>query len=193
MEVDINTEYERIFGTVTRPTLYEPDDADYLALRQFIIEEPKLDCDEGYIPFKDICFYKHEKIKTLTPEKSKQISKTVKSPASQKISQPVQHSRPNIYTLRIDGLCNASGHFDQATGLFIVMRNSSFLCKVTDRFASSPIGVARQRFIETSCQKQRDRYIVKEDTVCKSASAAASYLLGKISSVNCWKLDNPVK
>lgn len=200
METDINEQYERIFGSIVHPNLFGPDDTDYLELRQMIIHSAKADYDVNYIPFKDINFYryeqfkesspaKHEQSNKLTPEKSKLISEIVSSLETKKVNPPVQAARPNIYHLRIDGLCNASGYFDQANGLFVIMRNSSFICKVSDKFASSPIGIARELFINTSCIKHQDCYIVKEDTICKSASAAASYLMGRISSSNCWKLE----
>lgn len=51
---DIRAEYERIFGAIDYPTLFGPDDEEYNALRQEIIEAQPEKFSTNDLPFRSI-------------------------------------------------------------------------------------------------------------------------------------------
>lgn len=51
---DINIEYERIFGVVHYPTLFDSDDVEYNKLRKEIVDTPQLFLSTEILPFEDI-------------------------------------------------------------------------------------------------------------------------------------------
>ncbi len=58
MEVD--EEYESVFGITLRPTLYAPDDAEYLSLRQEILDAPNECINKHGLPFEGIKLCPHD-------------------------------------------------------------------------------------------------------------------------------------
>lgn len=53
-ELDIDEEYERIFGKETHETLFGPDDADYQSLRQYILDSKREFNVKESLPFEDV-------------------------------------------------------------------------------------------------------------------------------------------
>lgn len=51
---DVNTEYERIFGTCDYPNLYDTEDEEYRQLRMEITGTPRLSYSTSRLPFEDI-------------------------------------------------------------------------------------------------------------------------------------------
>lgn len=188
--MDIKEEFESIFGVTIRPSLFDADDAEYQQLRQQIINAPKELYQSGALPFEGICLPSFRKSKTIPNHTAPivQTSKPVKEIASL-ISQMVDsllQSKKHIFFLKIPGVCNASGYYVKEDNRFVVLKGSRFSKMVSPSFASTPLGVSRGRFIEAACIDQFNEFVVKEDTRCKSPSAASSYLQGKAASYVEW-------
>ena len=54
-QFDINTEYERIFGTSDYPTLYDSQDEEYIQLRRQIVGTVYVSYLSSKLPFENIC------------------------------------------------------------------------------------------------------------------------------------------
>lgn len=53
-EIDINEEYEKIFGTESRENIYAQDDIEYAALRKSIIDAKRQVVSNRSLPFEGI-------------------------------------------------------------------------------------------------------------------------------------------
>lgn len=58
---DINIEYERIFGVVHYPTLFNMEDLEYSELRKEIIDAPRVSISPKNLPFENILDFSDEK------------------------------------------------------------------------------------------------------------------------------------
>lgn len=99
-----------------------------------------------------------------------------------------------IFHIKIEGTCDVSGHYVESSKSFIVLQGSRFKNNTSTFFDKTPLGISRIKFIEAACITQYSKdvleWVVRYDTSCKSASAAASYILGRVSSYIYWKDEN---
>lgn len=113
----------------------------------------------------------------------------VKESASSVISKVVDsvlQSKKHVFYLKLSGICDASGYYEKEDNRFVVLKGSRFNKSVSPSFASTPLGLSRERFIDAACIEDGNEYLVKEDTRCKSPSVASSYLQGKAASYVNW-------
>jgi len=93
---------------------------------------------------------------------------------------------PTFY-ITIPNQCKAAGYYDPEKGRFVVLKGSRFAKEVSETFDTSSAGESRKRFIAAACGSFSDTfYEVHTSVYCKSASAAASYLAGKLSTYTLW-------
>lgn len=81
----------------------------------------------------------------------------------------------------------ASGYFDSEKGHFYILKDSLLAQNVEREYKKSASGMARNRIIAAACTYTGGFYKVNKDTKCRSASAAACYVLGKDFSYIEWE------
>lgn len=116
-------------------------------------------------------------------------TKPAPKPVTEAIS-PVATTTPvirHIFQIVVKGVCNAKGYFDPEKGHFFILKDSLLALKSDPEYEKSASGMARNRMIASVCTFNAHYYIVGKDTKCRSASAAASYVLGKNSSYIEWE------
>lgn len=107
--------------------------------------------------------------------------------ASQSVRTSVPVSEKHIFMIFVKGVCKASGYFDPEKGHFFILKDSLLALNVEREYEKSASGLARNRMIATACTRIDSFYKVNKDTKCRSASAAACYVLGKNSSYIEWE------
>lgn len=112
------------------------------------------------------------------------VSDIIASP-SVRTSVPV--SEKHIFMIFVKGVCKASGYFDPEKGCFFILKDSLLALNVEREYEKSASCLARNRMISTVCSRIDSVYKVNKDTKCRSASAAACYVLGKNSSYIEWE------
>ena len=70
------------------------------------------------------------------------------------------------------------------------MKGSVFTKNFGKSFSTSNSGTTRKRMIENSCTDMGKYYIVNNDFRCRTATSAASILMGKVSHYTYWIDDN---
>ena len=93
----------------------------------------------------------------------------------------------HIFHITVKGVCRASGYYDPIKGHFYILKDSFLALKADPEYEKSASGIARNRMLASVCTSNAHYYIVSKDTKCRSASAAASYVLGKNSSYVEWE------
>ena len=103
---------------------------------------------------------------------------------------PPQPQKKHIVFIKENGICDASGYHDPATGHFYILKNSKIALHVSDEFAETPVGKARERLIISNCKVVSGYYIVQKDSKCRTATAAACYAMGKNVTYIEWETDD---
>jgi hypothetical protein len=96
----------------------------------------------------------------------------------------------HVVFIRENGVCDASGYHDPATGHFYILKNSKIALRVDDEFAETPVGRARERLISSNCKAVAGYYIVQKDSKCRTATAAACYAMGKDVTYIEWETED---
>ena len=96
----------------------------------------------------------------------------------------------HVFNIEITGKCRVVGYYDDEDNRFVVKKGSCFRDSVDPDFDVKPLGESRRRFIEAACMKSGPYLEVIKDTKCKSATAAASYIMGYEASYSLWKDNN---
>lgn len=142
-----------------------------------------------------------EKIFPLTPRKSLfDDSEDYESLREYIIAQPyispVKENLPfseietmHLFYIKKDGevgrKCNAIGYFDEKTSTFVLKKGSKWVSEVTRGYLFTASELQRRIYIEKNCKVIADSIIQSRDIICKSPSAAASFVLGRMA--NGWK------
>lgn len=174
-ELDINAQYEMIFGKKERPNIYSPDDEEYNSLRQEILVAKREFNSAKKMPFDGIKLlsydeYKRDIVVREVEKKGNRVFYIRKYEASKLV----------VY---------AAAYFDVRNSQFIVLKESFF--KGTNYFAELknklPV-LKRLGFLQSFLLK--NGLLVQQATKqYDSASLAASYFLGKKSMFREWKDD----
>lgn len=171
---NINEEYEKIFGAAKRVNLFDSEE-EYNELRLFIINEPQETLLINQYPFDGI------KIK-IEEEKPKPLLETI----PKKVVQSVLPER-HYFFIKEEGVCDAKGYYNEELEYFYICENSlvaydtEFLYYINDKEN------ARETFLKKACIEDDGYYRVKKDAKCRSASAAACYVLGCEADLSKWK------
>lgn len=115
----------------------------------------------------------------------KPVNPDIVEPQQTKVE--VGDGETHIFNIFVKGICKASGYFDPRKGFFYISRNSLLALNTQHEFDLSVLGIARKKMIAERCTRIDGFYLVNKDTKCRSASAAASYVLGKDSSYVEWE------
>lgn len=93
----------------------------------------------------------------------------------------------HLFYLCQEGICKASGYFDQEDNYFYVCKDSLVALIEDAEYANTTSALARKRFIDQACVRENSFYRVTKDAKCRTASAAACYVLGRTVTYSMWK------
>lgn len=96
----------------------------------------------------------------------------------------------HLFYIKVKRVCDASGYFNPENGYFYICKDSFIALNADKEYEESPSGKARARLIASVCTKSHLFYNVNREAKCRSASAAASYVLGEDSSYVEWEDEN---
>ena len=157
------------------------DDDSYQEFRQSIINAPIFPFDKKKLPFEDIKLGKS----TLDFDVKLEFQFLMHS-LMPRTSYPNRH----LFYLYKGGICRAYGYFVSSTNYFVICEGSLVSSSVDSRYEETTSGKARVRFIREACEAFPNYYRVKKDAKCISATAAASYVLGRTARYTDWKDEN---
>lgn len=173
MSVDINEQYEKIFGKEHRPNIFSEDDAEYSALLKEIISAKRVYNPRKLYPFSKVELVSYEDFTRMTivkeMEKKGQRIFYIKRYVGEKLS---------VY---------AAGYFDSASSEFVVLRESfgqnTYFSRELLRKLRLKDGVSSDMRI-----KNDDALLLyKANVQYASASVAASIFLGKNATFLEWR------
>ena len=95
----------------------------------------------------------------------------------------------HFFYIEEDGVCSASGYMEEGSKLFFIQKGSLVSKESDIIYLSSQSGKARLRFLDKACTLKSHYYCVTKDAKCRSASAAACYVLGRKADFTAWKDD----
>lgn len=186
---DVNEEYEKLFGASKHINLFDTDE-EYEQLRQFIIDQPYVKYVTENLPFegveltvrKEIKKPRRERIKKAVVEENKP---TENDPSTEK-HMPEDPSR-HLFFIKEDGVCDASGYYNEEKQYFYICKGSLVSYDTDLFYIVTDKEKARQNFIDKVCTEVNGYYIVIRDAKCRSAAAAASYVLGYQDDFTRWR------
>jgi len=213
---DLNAEYERIFGVVHYPTLYESEDEDYMQLRQQIIGIAPVLYSSLKLPFEDIYNSRDNDHlgKSWDIGTSPQISYNNHPPYCHVVTSVRNHvnnlltgilSRLSanlpkilsveiktqvnrqIFWITIDGRCRAYGYLDKESKNFYIGINSLISTKDDNDYVATSSYRNRHRLIEKYGIRTNNYFKLKKNVKCRSAVAAARYVVGATVDLDLWK------
>lgn len=201
----IESTYKALFGG---PQFMMFVDESYEDFRQQIICLPYCQYESNCLPFEGISLTHKEKtlmrisqsVNVLTDTtkieiclllsslKKYLVKKEIKRNLSSLISSlnPVPSSRKHIFYLYSLNNCRAYGYYNEVTQEFIILKGSLVAKSMGTTYAIAPRGTLRKLFIKEYCKELTEYYIVHTDIVCKSATMAASFVLGRVGSMKRW-------
>ncbi len=185
----ILAEIEKIFGKPTRMCLFEEE--SYNVLRQSVIDAPAYTYDRTKYPFDD-----NVKVTFKAKKYHLDILNNVTSVLFQQIIKPLlrhkmlfnedNNDSKHIFRLYIKDVCNALGYYDYTANHFYIKKGSQF-AKISIVYSATASSATRNRMIVNSCTDMGSYYIVNDDFKCRTATSAASVLMGKVSHYSYWK------
>lgn len=201
---DVERAYKELFG---EPQFMMFVDESYEDFRQQIINLPYCNFESNFLPFEGI---------SLRPTKESSVNPSLPNNKSSDISNntfcllldlfkehervkkgiaiaslisslyPIQLQQKHVFYLNSPNCCRAYGYYNEMTQEFIILKGSLVSRNVGTTYAIAPRGALRNQFIKKYCKGLKDYYVVHTDTVCKSATMAASFVLGRVGSIKRW-------
>lgn len=101
--------------------------------------------------------------------------------------QAKREAKRHIFYIEEDGVCSATGYLEEDSKQFFILKGSLVSKESDIIYASSQSGKARLRFLDKACVLKTHCYYVYKDAKCRSASAAACYVLGRKADYTAWK------
>lgn len=201
----VESAYKELFG---EPQFMLFVDESYEILRQQIISSPYCKFNSNRFPFEGVSLILNKEFSTeasLSNKKTKDVPKTEISLLISSLEEylgnkdskkgiesliyslyPVPLSQKHIFFLYCPNCCRAYGYYNEETQEFVILKGSLVARSVGTTYAIAPRGALRNQFIKGYCKGLKDYYIVHTDTVCKSATMAASFVLGRVGSIKRW-------
>lgn len=214
--LDINIEYERVFGASHYPNIIE-EDVEYRKLRKEIIETPPIYHPLKNLPFEGVedystkrIFENHEAKKKIHNTKIFDILIAIRNHATDAIlgiltslgneevikkdSLPISYPEEtnHIFWLIMPKRCRAYGYLDKKTKNFYIGTGSLISLIVDGNYIPSSSYRNRQKLIDKYGTKTGIYIKLKKDVKCRSAIAAARYVTGSMVNLDLWQ-DNEGK
>lgn len=93
----------------------------------------------------------------------------------------------HLFYISEKDICKAQGYLDPESKYFFIQRNSLVSKEADLIYATSESGKSRQRFLDKVCKLKDNFYLVTKDAKCRSAAAAACYVLGRKVDFLMWR------
>ena len=93
----------------------------------------------------------------------------------------------HIFYIEEEGVCSASGYLEEDSKQFFIIKGSLVSIESDILFETSQFGKARARFLDKVCVLKSHYYYVSKNAKCRSASAAACYVLGRKEDFTAWR------
>ncbi len=167
VEVDINNEYEKLFGKAKSINLFDSDE-DYDNLRQYIISQPSDQIRSRTLPFDSI---------KLTPYNEFVWKREIESATNE--------SKHVFYIKQSQPFCKAACYFDTCKGTIVLLRYSYIVNSNSYGSDLSLLSGRRRLLMDKSCQDNQGRYLT-ENVRCPSPLVTASYVLGRKADLSEW-------
>ncbi len=184
---DVNVEYEKLFGAAKRVNLFDSAE-EYYELRQFLADQPQETFVTKSLPFEGVTITKIE------PKlKREGIKKSLNTELANKVAEPRKDNPKNtisdkhLFYIREEGECDAKGYYDEELRYFFICKDSLVSYDTDLLYMINDTENARENFINKICEEVNGYFRVIRDAKCRSASAAACYVLGYISDDSSWK------
>ena len=190
---DVNKEYEKLFGAAKRVNLFDSEE-EYDKLRQYIISQSLETSLTKELPFDGIVLPIVERKPRIEEEKKSLISKILTSLqekhkadlSSQRIIKQ-EYPDKHLFFIKENGVCDAKGYYDDNTKFFYICKDSLVSYDTDPIYLINDQERARETFLKKICEERKGYYRVIRDAKCRSASAAACYVLGYLSDQSFWK------
>ena len=189
-------EIEEIFGKPTRMCLFSEDEESYNIFRQSIIDAPAYSYDRAKLPFDDgvkITLKVKQIHLDLLNDVSYTLFRQIVNPLinyKRIFSENRKYSTIHLFRLYVKDVCNAYGYYDYTANHFYIKKGSMFAKGASIVFSGAASSATRKRMIVKSCTDMGSYYIVDDDFKCRTATSAASILMGKVSHYSYWLDEN---
>jgi hypothetical protein len=189
---DVNEEYEKLFGSAKRFNLFDSEE-EYEELRQYIVSQPLETYLTKELPFNGIVLPVVER-KPGTEDRKKSLICTILASlqnkhkavqSSQSVIKPVVSDK-HLFFIREDGVCDSVGYYDEKVQFFFTCKDSLVSYETDLIYLVNDTEHARETFLKKICVEEKGFYRVVRDAKCRSASAAACYVLGYLADQTCW-------
>jgi hypothetical protein len=185
-DIDINIQYEQIFGHEERPNIFMPDDEEYLALRQEILASKSEIVKTKELPFSGVNIipyaeYVRNNLIQLTESKGYHIFylKVYKNANLEIYAAGYYDKSDNKFVVLQDSFCNDSDYFNELS------RKQK---KIYGKQSKSIIDAYTPAIAFINSFAIKGSKLVQNKAVrYDSASLAASYFLGCKTTFRVWK------
>ena len=189
---DINVEYEKLFGSAKRVNLFDSEE-EYEELRQYIVSQPLETYLTKDLPFDGIVLPIVKRKPRIAERKKSLIStilaslqnKHIATQSSQSVIKSVVSDK-HLFYIKEDGICDAIGYYDEKVQFFFICKDSIVSYETDHIYLINDKENARETFLKKICEKEKGFYRVVRDAKCRSASAAACYVLGYMANQTRW-------
>ncbi len=189
-------ETDKIFGKPTRMCLFCEDEESYNIFRQSIINAPSYSYDRAKLPFDDgvrITLKVKQIHLDLLYDVSYTLFHQIINPLlhyKSRFSENRKDSSIHLFRLYVKDVCNAYGYYDYTANHFYIKKGSMFAKGESIVFSGAASTATRNRMIAKSCTDMGTYYIVNDDFKCRTATSAASIIMGKVSHYSYWLDEN---
>ena len=192
---DVNVEYEKLFGSAKRVNLFDTEE-EYDELRQYIMADPQVTYVTNKLPFEGVEI-------AIGKEKYKCKRNSIKNSVIGDILCALIRNRQNMETsilqkasyedgmhlffIQENGVCDARGYYNEEQKYFYICKDSLVSYDTDLIYMINDKEKARINFLKKICEEENGYYRVIKDAKCRSALAAACYVLGRESEQDVWK------
>lgn len=171
-EMNINEEYEKIYGIAKSINLFESDE-EYENLRQYIINQPNDYKKSSSLPFDDIKLTPYNEYMWL-----------------QEIESAVNRGKPVFYIRQNHPYCKAACYFDTKLESIILIKYSYIVDSNNFSFNDFSLFLGRKEQLDHKSHQDNKGLYITENIKCPSPLVAASYVLGRKADLAEWCDEN---
>lgn len=169
VDMTINEEYEKLFGTVKSINLFESDE-EYKNLRQYIINQPDNYKKSKSLPFDDIKLTPYNEFMWL-----------------QEIESAINHGKRVFYIRQNQPYCKAACYFDTKSGSIVLLKYSYIVDSNNFSFNDFSLFLGRKKQLSHKSHLDNKGLYITDNIKCSSPLVAASYVLGRKADLAEWR------
>ena len=173
-EININEEYEHLFGSASIVDLFDADEDYYNGLRQQIINTPRDNIARKELPFAGIEVIPY--IDMLLIDEINRANKNGYRVFILKKSRPGNHN-----------YCNAAGYYIPHDKKFIILKYSHISRSESFSTSDSFLRNKRNSILKNKTAQNREQIFLSEEITCHDARIAACIVMAKRVEMNEWR------